>query len=140
MIEFTETATVQAAVPDVAEVLRAVERWPSWNAAVSRVDRHDSGPLAVGSTATVKQPRLLPATWTVTRLDETGFTWVSDSLGVHSTGEHWAGKADGGLATVTLTLGLSGPLARVVGVLYGRLIRRYLSLEADGLRQAVEGR
>ncbi|SCL37126.1 hypothetical protein GA0074692_4562 [Micromonospora pallida] len=33
---------------------------------------------------------------------------------------------------------LDGPLARVTVLLGGRLIRRYLGMEADGLRREVE--
>jgi hypothetical protein len=40
---------------------------------------------------------------------------------------------------VTLGLQMSGPLAPIVGALYSRLIRRYVRMEADGLRREVEG-
>jgi hypothetical protein len=138
MTEFTAHATVQAAVADVVRVMQAVQRWPSWNAAVSNVDRPGSGPLTVGETVTVKQPRLPAARWTVTAVDESGFAWVSSSLGVRSTGEHWAREEGDGRTAVTLTLVMSGPLAGVTALAFSRLIRRYIGLEADGLRQEVE--
>jgi uncharacterized membrane protein len=140
MVEFRETVTVDATVADVAEVLHAVESWPSWNASVSRVDRHGSGRLAVGDTVTVKQPRLPAARWTVTALDGSGFTWTSSSPGVRSTGGHRAHEAGDGRTTVTLTLTLSGPLARMTAMVYSRLIRRYVRMEADGLRHEAERR
>jgi uncharacterized membrane protein len=140
MTVFRETVTVDAPAADVAGVLHAVERWPSWTASVSRVTRHGSGPLAVGERVTVKQPRLPAATWTVTALDGYGFTWTSSSLGVRSTGDHWAQETGDGQTTVTLTLTLAGPLARLTAVLYARLIRRYVRMEAEGLRRAVERR
>jgi Polyketide cyclase / dehydrase and lipid transport len=140
MVEFRETVSVDAAVADVAEVLHAVERWPSWNPAVSRVHRHSAGPLAVGAAVTVKQPRLPAARWTVTALDGSGFAWTSSSLGVRSTGEHWARETGDGRTTVTLALTLSGPLARLTGTIYARLIRRYVRMEADGLRREVQRR
>jgi hypothetical protein len=140
MVEFRETLTVSAAVADVAQVLHAVERWPSWNPSVSRVARHGSGPVAVGDSVTVKQPRLPAASWTITALDRSGFTWKSSSLGVRSTGDHWAQEAGDGHTAVTLTLTLSGPLARMIAMLYSGLIRRYVRMEADGLRREVEGR
>jgi hypothetical protein len=34
MVAFRETVTVDAAVAEVAQVLQAVERWPSWTASV----------------------------------------------------------------------------------------------------------
>ena len=37
-----------------------------------------------------------------------------------------------------VTLTMSGPLARLVALLYSGLIRRYVRMEADGLRQAAE--
>src|SRR5215207_7010074 len=121
MIEFREDVTVRAPVADVARVLQAVERWPSWHPAVSSVERRGSGPLTVGERVRVKQPRLPAATWTVTALDGSGFTWVSSSPGMRSTGDHWARDAGGGRASVTLTLTLSGPLARLTALVYSRL-------------------
>ena len=140
MVEFRETVTVDAAVADVAQVLHAVERWPSWTASVLRVDRHGSGPLAVGDAVTVKQPRLPAVTWTVTALDGSGFTWTSSSCGVRSTGGHWAHEAGADRTIVTLTLTLSGPLARMTAMVFSRLIRRYIRMEAEGLRHEVERR
>jgi uncharacterized membrane protein len=137
VVEFRETVTVDAPVADVVRVLHDVERWPSWTASMSRVTRHGPGPLAVGETVTVKQPRLPTGTWTVTALDGNGFTWTSSSPGVHSTGEHWAHDAGDGRTTVTLALILAGPLARITALLYASLIRRYVRIEAEGLRNEV---
>jgi hypothetical protein len=140
MVEFRETVSVDATVADVAEVLHAVERWPSWNPAMARVDRHGTGPLAVGDTATVKQPRLPAGRWTVTALDGSGFAWTSSSLGVRSTGDHWAHETGDGRTTATLTLTLSGPLARISALIYSGLIRRYLRMEAGGLGREMQRR
>jgi Polyketide cyclase / dehydrase and lipid transport len=139
MVSFREAVTISAAVPEVARVLCEVEGWPSWHPAVTRVVRHGSGPLAVGERVDLKQPRLPASRWTVTTVDASGFAWESSSPGVRSTGEHWAVDAGGGRTEVTLTLALSGPLARPLGWIYGRLIRRYVRLEAESLRSEVEG-
>jgi Polyketide cyclase / dehydrase and lipid transport len=138
MVEFREVVTVDAAVGEVVAVINAVERWPSWDPVVSRVDRQGSGPLAVGEEIVVKQPRLPAARWIVTAVDGSGFTWESSSLGVRSTGDHRAEPASDGRTTVTLILALSGPLARLTALLYARLIRRYVHQEAEGLRRTME--
>jgi len=138
MAEFRETVTVNATVADVARVIQDVERWPTWTASMSTVTRHGTGPLAVGETVSVKQPRLPPSTWTVTVCDETGFTWTSSTPGVRSTGEHWARDTGDGRTTATVALIMNGPLAPVTARLYGSLIRRYVRMEADGLRAEVE--
>lgn len=140
MITFTEAVTIGAPVADVVDIVNAVQRWPSWHPAVSRVERPGSGPLTVGETVTVKQPRLPAATWTVTEVDGSGFAWRSASLGVRSTGEHWAREAADGRSAVELTLTMSGPLSRLVGLVYSPLIRRYIRAEATGLRQEAERR
>lgn len=137
MTEFREIVSVPAAVADVVRVMQAVQDWPSWNTAVSRVDRRGTGPLAVGERVTVKQPRLPAATWTVTAVGPSGFTWAATSPGVRSTGDHWAQDTGDGRTTATLTLTLAGPLARPSAMLFSRLIRRYLRLEAEGLRRAA---
>jgi Polyketide cyclase / dehydrase and lipid transport len=138
MVDFRETVTIRAGVADVVRVLLDVERWPSWTPTMSRVVRERTGPLAVGDTATVKQPRLGAARWTVTRLDDTGFEWVSSRPGARTVAGHWVSDAGDGRCEAVLTLAMSGPLARPAAALYRSLIRRYLRTEADGLRREAE--
>ena len=138
VVQFREMVTIDADVASVARVLHAVERWPTWTRSVSRVHRRGEGQLTVGETVTVKQPRLPAAKWTVTAVDQYGFSWTSSSLGVRSVGDHWAQEAGDGRTTVTLALTLSGPLARITGFLFSRLIRRYVRMEAAGLRREAE--
>lgn len=138
MTEFSRAVSVRAPAAEVVRLMQAVQSWPSWNAAVSRVDRGATGPLTVGEKVTVKQPRLPAATWTVTAVQPSGFSWTSTSLGVRSTGDHWAQDTGDGRTTATLTLTLTGPLAWPTGLLLARLIRRYLRLEAEGLRTAAQ--
>jgi hypothetical protein len=136
-VEFREVVTVDAPVAQVARVLHDVARWPSWTPTMSRVGRRGSGPLVVGETVRVKQPRLPAGTWTVTAADDTGFRWTSSTPGVRSTGDHWATDAGGGRSTVTLGLRLDGPLAGVTSFFYSRLIRRYVRTEGESLRREV---
>ncbi len=128
------------AKPDaVWAVLADVERWPEWTPSVRRVRRLEEGPLGGGSTARVKQPKLPAARWRVTGyVAGREFTWVSQSPGVTTVAEHLIAPGDGGGSRVTLVLTQTGRLARLAGLLGGRLIRRYVGLEADGLKRRSE--
>ncbi|MFG1651387.1 SRPBCC family protein [Micromonospora sp. NPDC049275] len=135
-----ETGTeIAADVEQVWAVLVDVARWPEWTASVRRAERGESGPLALGATARLTQPKLRPAVWRVTELTEgREFTWVSDTPGVHTRGEHRLLPLPDGRTRVELAIDQSGPLAGLIGRLYGGLLRRYLRLEADGLRARAE--
>ncbi|MBO4207514.1 SRPBCC family protein [Micromonospora echinofusca] len=137
-VTYRQTVEVAAPAEAVARVLLDVADWPTWNASVAWVDRPGTGPLASAETVRLKQHRLPANTWTVTDLDATGFTWTATSAGVHSTGDHRVRPVGADRAEVTLTLTLDGPLARLTTFLGARLIRRYLGMEADGLRRRVE--
>jgi hypothetical protein len=139
-VDFGETITIAAPAAVAGDVMKAVDDWPSWTASMSSVRRTATGPLSAGETVGVKQPKLAASTWTVTRVDANGFEWTSSSPGVRNVGGHWASDNGDGTCTAELTLSFAGPLARVVKLLYAGLIRRYIRMEAEGLRKAAEER
>jgi uncharacterized membrane protein len=137
-MRFEDSVTIDAAAARVWAVYSDVERWPEWTASVTSVELLDPGPLRVGSRARIRQPRLPVAEWTVTDLDEgRSFTWVARGPGVRTTGTHLV-EPDGDRARATAVLEQGGPLGPVVGLLTRGLTRRYLAMEAAGLKARTE--
>lgn len=136
--EFSRGIDVHAPPDRVWSAIVDVERWHEWTPSISSIERLDDGPLKIGSSARVRQPKLRPAVWQVIELEEgRGFTWETKSSGVRSVGGHWIQPAAGG-CRVVLSLRLCGLLAPIVSLAARGLIERYLSLEADGLKQRSE--
>lgn len=105
---------------------------------IDRVELLDR-PLALGGRARVHQPRLRPAVWTVTAFAENRtFTWESRSPGVRTVAAHDIVPRPDGTVSVRLTLDQTGPLAPVASLLLGRLSRRYVTMEANGLKAKAE--
>ena len=131
-----QSAAVAAPVEALWDALVDVERWPTWTRSMRRVKRLDDGPLAVGSRVRIKQPRLVAVVWTVTELDPgRSFTWAAEGAGVRSRATHEARAMGAGTSEVRLTFEQTGPLAPVVDAVLGRLTRRYVRMEAEGLAQ-----
>jgi uncharacterized membrane protein len=135
-----ETSIEIAASPELIwSTLSDVERWPDWTRSVTEVERLDDGAFGVGSRARVKQPGMPRLVWEVTEYaPEEAFTWASKIPGVATTGAHRLGTGVDGSVTVTLTLDQEGPLAPVVWRLTGSRSRRYVQMEAEGLKRRCE--
>jgi hypothetical protein len=140
MTHFSLTVEIPAPPERVWAVLADIERWSEWNPTVTRIQRLDRGPLAVGCRARIRQPKLLPATWQVSELQPgRSFTWITRSPGICVTGEHGVEPTAHG-TRVTLSLRFSGVLGPLVARLTRGLNDRYLALEAKGLSERSERR
>jgi carbon monoxide dehydrogenase subunit G len=138
MSDFRTEIDIEAPPERVWAIIRDVERWHEWTASITSIRRLDAGPLRVGSTAQVRQPRLPPNRFVVTALqDSRGFSWESRSPGLRGVGHHWIEPAAHG-SRVTLGVDFRGPLAWLVSRLYGPLTQRYIEMEAEGLKRRAE--
>jgi uncharacterized membrane protein len=132
------TIDIQAPAARVWAVLRDVEHWCEWTPTINSIQPLDPGPLNVGTRAIVRQPKLLPARWQVTEIEEgRSFTWIMRAPGILITACHSVdGAANGSRAT--LSLDFAGPLGALCARLTRGLNARYLALEAQGLKKRAE--
>jgi uncharacterized membrane protein len=137
-ISFKVAVNIDAPPRRVFAVLHDVERWPEWTSTMISVQRLDQGPFAIGSSARVRQPKLRPALWRVTELeDERSFTWVTNAPGLRmKAGHRIEPRGDG--SRVELSFELSGLISPLLSRLYGGMIERYIATESEGLKQRSE--
>ena len=138
MREFRVSTSVNASPDHVWTVLADVERWSEWTASMSRIEVLSRGALGVGSQVRIKQPKLMPGVWTITKWQPgTRLDWESNQFGLRIVGEHVLSPIGTG-CTVTLILTFHGLLGSVVGFLGGNLTRRYMNLELTGIKTRSE--
>ncbi len=131
----TDTITIDAPLAVVWAVYSDIEHWQEWTASVTTAHLDPRGPLAVGSRASIKQPRFPRVTWTVTAIEpERSWQWANHSIGAHTTADHRLTQLDGGRTRVDLSIDQRGVLGRPIGWAVKRTTRRYLRMEAEGLR------
>jgi hypothetical protein len=105
---------------------------------MNAVTRDDSGSIKPGSTARVRQPKLRPATWVVDEVaDASNFTWHTSGRGYRITAAHLFEPHDGG-TSARLQVTMTGALSPLLWTLTGRMVRRYLDLEAAALKRHCE--
>lgn len=134
-----QTVDIEAAPDTVWATIKDVERWHEWTESINSVELLDGASLAVGSKARVRQPKLPPAVWTVTDVQEgREFSWKARGPGFTSTGIHRVEPRPEGGSRATLGIHMDGPLAGVFGLFMKGITKRYVAMEAAGLKRRTE--
>ena len=135
----SDSITIDRSADVVWRVYTDIARWPEWTASVSSAELDPPGPLAVGSKASIKQPRLPRVDWTVTRLEpDRSWVWENNARGAKTVAAHVLTPLADGRTRVDLSIDQRGVIGRPIGWLVRRLTRRYLRYEAEGLRRRSE--
>jgi uncharacterized protein YndB with AHSA1/START domain len=125
----------------VWDVFTDVAAWSRWTASVERIVPLDGPELRVGSRFEIKQPRVPKLVWEVTAVEPgVSWTWRQRSPGGTTLASHEVIPQGADRALVRQRIDQRGPVGVAVGVLMRRLTRRYLELEAQGLRSSSEER
>lgn len=137
---FTKDSIGIAAPPQLVwDVFSDVERWPEWTASVTSLTGLDGPALAVGRRFAIKQPGMQKLVWQVTEIEPgSSWTWVQRSPGVRVTARHYVTAQPGGHTLVRQELDQGGFLGALVGRLMVKKTRRFLELEARGLKARSE--
>jgi uncharacterized protein YndB with AHSA1/START domain len=132
------TVDIDAPPARVWDVMIDVEKWPEWTASMSSVKRLDAGELRVGSRVRIKQPRLAPATMTITHIEpDKCFTWRTTAPGVEVTATHTIIEKGKG-SQVVLSLYFDGLVGGIIARATRSLNERYIAYEAAGLKKRSE--
>jgi uncharacterized membrane protein len=129
--------TIDAPINVVWSVFTDVERWPTWASSFTSVELID-GPMRLGAKARIRQPRLPTLVWEVTKWSPGhSWTWTATSPGARTEASHVLTRSgEGTVAEQSITS--SGPLGRLAAFVWRSLTRRYLAIEAAGLKQQSE--
>jgi uncharacterized protein YndB with AHSA1/START domain len=131
---------IGAPAATVWDVFVDVARWPDWTASVERIVPLDGPGIEVGKHFEIKQPRMPKLVWEVTAVDPgVSWTWRQRSPGGTTLATHEV-IPQGDRTLVRQRIDQRGPIGVAVGLVMRRLTRRYLELEAQGLKARSEQR
>lgn len=138
-MKWQHSLTIKAPAAKVWDLTIDVSNLPSLTPTMQQVERLDDGPLAVGSRTRIKQPMQAPAVWTVTRIDPgRTFVWQTKRLWLTMSGVHELEDL-GAECRNTLSVELTGPGSRLLGLLVGATVRKAIGTENAGFKSAAEG-
>ena len=130
---------IDAPAAVVWNVYADVERWPEWTASIERIVALDGPGLEVGKRFEIKQPRVPKLVWEVTEVDPgVSWTWRQRSPGGTTIASHDVLPEELDRTLIRQRIEQRGPAGVVVGLLMRRLTKRYLDLEAQGLKSSSE--
>jgi uncharacterized membrane protein len=138
-MRFETSIEIDAPRQRVWEVIADLEAWPQRIETVETVELLTPAPVAQGSRARLKQPKLPEGIWDITVWDAPSyFEWRQTTSGVTSVAGHRVEALPNDRSRLSLTLEMRGMLVPVVGRLYRGLTNRYMTLEAEGMKRAAE--
>jgi hypothetical protein len=138
-MRFEQSIDIGAQQQRVWDVLSDLEAWPQRIETVDVVELLTPPPVAVGTRARLKQPKLPEGIWEVTIWDAPSyFEWTQKTGGVTSVAGHRVEALEEGRSRLTLTLEMRGLLVPIFGRFYRGLTNRYMTLEAQGMKRAAE--
>ncbi|OBI08702.1 SRPBCC family protein [Mycobacterium scrofulaceum] len=137
---FTEDSIEIDAPPQrVWEVFSDVQRWPEWTASVTSLVGRDGPALEVGRRFAIKQPGMAKLVWKVTEIEPgSSWTWVQRSPGALVSARHDVIALPDGRTLVRQQLDQRGVFGALVGRLMANKTKRFLKLEAQGLKARSE--
>jgi uncharacterized membrane protein len=134
-----DSVEIDAPAELVWQVFSDVENWPDWTASVTSLVGHDGANLAVGKQFSIKQPGMSTLVWKVTEIDPgLSWTWVQRSPGVAVTARHHVIAQPDGRTLVRQELEQRGMVGALVGRMMLKKTKRFLELEAQGLKARSE--
>ena len=138
-MHFEKSIEIDAPQQRVWDVLSDLEAWPQRIETVDLVELVTPAPITEGSRVRLKQPKLPEGTWDITVWDAPSyFEWRQKSGGITSVAGHRVEMLEEGRSRLTLSLDMRGPLILVVGLFYRGLTKRYMTMEAQGMKRAAE--
>jgi uncharacterized membrane protein len=131
------SVAIDAPIEVVWSVFSDVERWPTWASSFTSVELIN-GPMRLGAKARIRQPRLPTVVWEVTQWEPGRlWTWTATSPGARTEASHVLSVSGRGtLAEQAIVW--SGPVGRLAALVWRSLTKRYLAIEAAGLKQRCE--
>jgi len=130
---------IEAPAAVVWDVFSDVERWHEWTDSVTSLVALDGPGIAVGKRFEIKQPRMPKLVWEVTEVTlGKSWTWVQRSPGGLTLASHDVTALSDGRTRVQQQIDQRGPIGFLVGLGMRRMTRRYLDMEAVGLKTRSE--
>jgi hypothetical protein len=138
-MRFEHSIEIDAPAERVWAVVSDVEAWPRRIETVESVELLSPAPVGEGSRVRLKQPKLPEGDWVITRWDvPASFEWHQKSSGMSVVADHRIEPLGEGRSRLSLTLDMRGLAVPVAALFYRGLTKRYMALEAEGMKRAAE--
>ncbi len=135
---YSVSIDINAPAERVYDVMIDIDRWHEWTPSITSIRRLNEAAFAIGTRALVRQPKLPPATWTISKIEPgRRFEWVNKAPGLKVTGHHSVTPTATG-SRATLALSYEGLFGGLLARMTEGITRRYIAMEANGLKARAE--